>query len=222
MGAFDTFGMLKDRVREGLADSTDSFFTPTEIGLAINEGMWELYKIVHAANVGFFFNTTPETITLSPTTNFYNLTNDFAWIDEITPHDSDTNDMIFYFRDRHDQVFRDLLTLSVNQLFVASGVYYYDVVGNRSMVVVPRPSQSVQIDVYTVQDPTEMELDAAVPPFKPLFRPLIVEYAVRKLKNKEETGEYMSHEKLLGFLFDNASKYIKPRGGTNALVVDEY
>ena len=54
MADFATFGQLKDRVREGLADFTDTFYTSTEIGLATNEGVWEIYKLLQSAHIGFF------------------------------------------------------------------------------------------------------------------------------------------------------------------------
>lgn len=222
MADFATFGQLKDRVREGLADFTDTFFTSTEIGVAINEGVWEIYKLLHAANIGFFFNLTPETVTLGPTTSYYTLTQNFAWIDEIQPVDPDQNTVQFYYKDRHDQGFRDLLQVSSNQLFTSSGTYFYDVVGDRTLIVVPKPTVIFDVLCYLVQDPIEMSLDGDIPPLKPIFRTLAVQYAVRKLKCKEETGDYMSNEKLLGFLLESTSKYIKPRGGTNQLSVETY
>jgi len=223
MADYTTFADMKNRVRDGLADHTDTFFTSTEIGVAINEGQWEIYKILHGANVGFFFNLTPETITLLPSTNYYTLVNQLAWIDEIIADQNGVdNQVMFYYKDRHDQGFRDLLNLSTNQLFVNAGVYYYDVVNDKTLCIVPRPVSQFNVTVYTVQDPPEMSADGDLPSLKVIFRPLVVEYAVRKLKNKEETGEYLSHDKLLAFLLDNTSKYIKPRGGTNQLTVEEY
>jgi len=230
MADFATFGQLKDRVREGLADFTDTFFSSTEIGVAINEGVWEIYKLLHSSNIGFFFNLTPEVIILRPSTNFYTLDNNFAWVDEIVPSvgtginaqfDASSQNM-FYYKDRHDEQFRDMLNTSTNQYFGTNGTYFYDVIVDRTLIVVPRPSQDLQVSVYTVQDPIEMENDGDIPPLKPIFRTLVVQYAVRKLKDKEETGDYMSNEKLLGFLLESTAKYIKPRGGTNQLSVETY
>jgi len=222
MADFATFGDLKNRVREGLADNTDTFFTATEIGVAVNEGVWELYKMLHAANIGFFFNLTPEVITITPSANYYTLTNNFAWVDQIMPVDPNNNALSFYYKDRHDEFFRDLLQAGADQFWTSSGTYFFDVVSDKTIVVVPRPSMTFNVNVYLVQDPIEMSADGDIPPLKTIFRPVVVEYAVRKLKNKEETGEYMSNEKLLAFLLESTSKYVKPRSGTNQLTVEAY
>jgi hypothetical protein len=76
--------------------------------------------------------------------------------------------------------------------------------------------------VFTVQEPVLMSADADVPTIRAIWRPLVVEYAVQKLKGKEETGEYTSNAKLLTFLLENLSKYCGPRGGTNPLSVEGY
>jgi hypothetical protein len=150
------------------------------------------------------------------------LTNNFAWVDEIQPLDPDTNTVQFYYKDRHDEGFRDLLQAQSNQLYTSSGTYFYDVVGDKTLVIVPKPSVTFDVRCYLVQDPVEMSADGDIPPLKPIFRTLCVQYAVRKLKCKEETGEYMSNEKLFAFLLESTSKYIKPRGGTNQLSVECY
>ena len=222
MGSFSTFGDLQDRVKDGLADHTDTFFSPTEIKAALNEGMWEIYKILHAENRGYFFNTTPDVISLTPSTNYYELDPDFAWVDEMVPVNNPNRSIRFMYKSRHDQQFRDLLNISTDDYNTNEDTYYYDVIADKTLVIVPRVPVSMDVNVYLVEDPAEMEDDGDIPPVKVLWCPLLIEYAVRKLKGKEETGEYLSHDKLLVFLLGNLSKYAGPRGGTNALTVEDF
>jgi len=222
MGSFDTFGDLQDRVKDGLADHTDTFFSPTEVKAALNEGMWEIYKILHSENRGYFFNTIPETISLTPNTNYYDLTENFGWVDEMMPVNNPDRSIRFYYKSRHDQEFRDLLNASTDDYYTNENDYFFDVIAEKTLVVAPRVSSTMSVYVYIVQDPAEMETDGETPPLKVLWRPLVIEYAVRKLKGKEETGEYLSHDKLLIFLLGNLSKYAGPRAGTNALTVEDF
>lgn len=222
MANFDTFGDLKNRVRDGLADHRDLFFSEAEIEAALNEGQWEIYKILHTQNQGEFFNATPETITLSNSTNYYALTNDFAAVDEIRPTNDSDRWRRFMFKSRHDQEFRDLLNYPSDILYYDDSLFYFDVVSDKTLIIVPRVMVSLSVQVYTIKQPVEMTLDADTPTLKKIWRPLAIEYAVRKLKNKEETGEYASHEKLLGFLLDNLGKFAGPRAETNSLTVESY
>lgn len=222
MASFATLADLQNRVREGLADSTDTFFSPTEMSAALTEGQWEIYKILHSQNRGYFFNSTPETITLTPSTNYYTLTNDFGWIDEIRPV-ADANRYIhFYYKSRHDQDFRDMLNFPTDQLYPNQDTFYYDVVGNKTFVIAPKITTTFDVEVFIIQDPAEMVSPGDTPALKPLWVPLQIEYAVRKLKGKEETGEYISHDQLMKFLLENLSKFAGPRGGTNQLTVEEF
>jgi len=222
MANWDTFVDLKNRVKDGLADHLDIFFSSEEIGVAINEGQWEIYKIIHSQNRGEFFNVTPETITLTSSTNYYTLTNAFAWVDEIRPTDENQRYRCFLFKSRHDQEFRRLLNDFPNHYFGDSDSFYYDVVGDQTLCIVPRVVSNLGVQVFTVQEPVLMSADADVPTIRAIWRPLVVEYAVQKLKGKEETGEYTSNAKLLTFLLENLSKYCGPRGGTNPLSVEGY
>lgn len=222
MGLYDTFLDLQDRTKDDLADHTDTFFSPNEVMAALNTGLWEIYKVLHSENHGYYFNTTPEIITLDTTTNYYVLTDDFAWVDEIRPQDDSDRQRRFLYKSRHDQEFRDLLNLPTDQLYSNSDQFYYDVVSDKTLVIAPRVTTSMVVEVYPVSEPTEMTLDGDIPPIKKIWRHLVVEYAVRKLKNKEETGEYQSNAQLLAWLLENLSKYAGPRGGTNQLVVEDY
>lgn len=220
--SWETFGDLKNLVKDGLADHTDTFFSDKEVGDSVNEGIWEIYKILHASNRGFFFNTTPESITLAPSTYFYTLTNEFGWVDEIRAKNAPDRSIRFFYQDRHSDLFREMFDFNNDTLYPINGNYYYDVVDNKSLLIVPAPTQSIEVEVFLVQDPTELEDDITPVPMKKLWRPLVIQYAIRKLKNKEETGEYLSTEKLLQFLLENLSKYAGPRGGTNPSTVDDY
>lgn len=222
MGLYDTFSSLQDRVREGLADSTDTFFGPNEFKAALNEGCWEIYKILHSQNRGYFFNTTPESITLTTATAYYTLTNDFGWIDNIVPTNENDRYIRFVWRDRHEDEFKDMLNHPVDYSYPNSDTYYFDIVADKTLAIAPRVNTSLAVDVYLVQEPAEMENPGDVPPLKKIWRHLLVEYAVKKLKGKEETGEYLSHDKLLTFLLENLGKYSGPRSGTNLSVVPEY
>lgn len=222
MASWDTFGDLKELVKDGLADHTDTFFSDKEVGDSVNEGIWEIYKILHATNRGYFFNTTPETITLTPNTFFYTLTNQFGWIDEIRATNQSDRAIRFFYQDRHSDLFREMFDFTNQAYYPLNGNYYFDVVDEKTMIIAPAPSQNLSVEVFIVQEPTELELNADTVPMKKLWRPLVVQYAIRKLKNKEETGEYLSTEKLLQFLLENLSKYAGPRGGTNPMVVDDY
>ena len=42
MANWDTFLDMKNRVKVGLADHLDIFFSIEEVGVAINEGQWEI------------------------------------------------------------------------------------------------------------------------------------------------------------------------------------
>ena len=222
MANWDTFLDMKNRVKDGLADHLDIFFSIEEIGIAINEGQWEIYKIIHSQNRGEFFNIVPETITLTSTSNYYSLLNQFAWIDEIRPIDDEQRYRIFLYKSRHDQEFRRLLNDFPNHFFGDADSFYYDVVGDKTLCIVPRVSMDLVVEVFTVQEPVLMSADIDQPTIRAIWRPLVVEYAIRKLKGKEETGEYTSNDKLLAFLLENLSKYCGPRGGTNQLTVEGY
>jgi len=115
-----------------------------------------------------------------------------------------------------------LLNASTDDYYTNENDYFFDVIAEKTLVVAPRVSSTMSVYVYIVQDPAEMETDGETPPLKVLWRPLVIEYAVRKLKGKEETGEYLSHDKLLIFLLGNLSKYAGPRAGTNALTVEDF
>lgn len=222
MANFDNFGDLKDRVRDGLADHQDTFYSLDELNAAVNEGQWEIYKILHSENRGYLFNTTPEVITMTSTTNFYTLANEFGWVDEIRPTNDADRFRRFYYRSRHDTEFRDYINQPTDNMLSNNETFLYDVVANKTLIIAPRVAQNMSVEVFTVQDPITMTNNADIPQLKVIWRPLLVEYAVRKLKNKEETGEYLSNEKMLGFLLENLSKFAGPRGGTNPMVVDGY
>lgn len=222
MGDYDTLTDMMDRVRDGLADHTDTFFSPTEIRVSVNEGIWEIYKSLHSQNIGMFFVSTPETITIDSTTTYYDLVNDFAWVDEIRPVDPTLRYIKFYFKSRHDDEFRDLFNYPDSVIVSNAGTYFFDIVSNKTLLIVPKVFNSFDVEIYTVQDPVELANPGDIPTLKVIFRPIAVEYAVRKLKGKEETGEYTSHDQLLQFILNNTAKYTAPRGGTNLLMVEEY
>lgn len=221
MAGWDTFGDLKDRVRDNVADHTDRFYSANEIGYAINEGQWELFKLLHSANVGFFFNSTATPLTINSSSDTWDLGKDFASVDEIIPTNDTDKFRKFTFRSRHAEDFRSMLGLPTSQLWDPDE-FFYDVVSDQKLMIVPRPLSSIPLSIYTIDVPPEMTSDSDTPTIKKIFRSWIVEYASIKLKGKEESGEYISHAKLIEFLSTNILTYTRNRGGTNPGVVSEF
>jgi len=219
---FDTVNDLLARLEESLADNTRQFFSLDEELAALNEGMYQLYMIVHAENAGFFFNSTPETLTLQPNQNFYTLTNPFAAIDMIRPTNDDDKFKTFYKMSRKDTAFRMLFQMPTTDVSGTPSEFYFDVVDDRTLVVAPTPLSAFDAEVYRIGEPTDMIAGTGTPPVKRFFCPAIVEYAARKLKGKEETGEYASHESLYKFIVENVSKHTQKRADTNVEYVDAY
>lgn len=227
MGNWTTWGDMKNRVRDGVADYTDTFFSIEEIEAALNDGLKQLYQIVKTHNVGFFFNTTPEVITLTPGVQYYPLTNLFGEVDRIEPVLPENKYKRFIYKNRHKEEFRYLATLGSDVTFGDVDTFYFDVVEEKTLFIVPNVTSSMGVNVWTVQEPANLPIDAngdasTALIVRDLFRPVITQYAIRKLKGKEETGEYTSDETLLSWMFENISKYIEQRVQTNIDHVEEF
>lgn len=215
MADYDTVNDMLDRLHEGLADSQQQYFSPSEEIAALNEGVMQIYQIVDAENKGFFFGTTPETITLNSADNFYALVNEFGSVEEILPSALQNRYKIFERRSRTTPEFRGLFAQRQDTTYADEDRFLFDVVNDKTLVIVPRVQGTMDVDVYTIREPASMVAGAGTPPLKKAFRPLVVEYAVAKLKGKEETGEYTSHQGLFKFMLENLSKYCSPRAHTN-------
>lgn len=100
--------------------------------------------------------------------------------------------------------------------------FLFDVMADKTLWIVPAVTASLIVDVFLIKEPADMVAGTGTPPIKKVWRPLVVEYAALKLKGKEETGEYTSHETLMKFMLENLSKYTGPRAETNATAVDAF
>jgi hypothetical protein len=223
MANYDSFQDLRNRVTDGLADTTGKFFSQSEIDAAINDGVYQIFMLVHSHNIGFFFSATPILVNLLPNVNVYDLGTQFAAIDDVIPANTVDNDKEFLFRSRHSRLFRQYLrSVGGNFNFGQATEYFYDIVGDKSVMVAPAPAIGFAANFFIIGEPADNTDPAQAVPLKRMFRPTVVEYAIRKLKSKEETGEYQSHSQLLTFLMSNLSRFIKPRSLENLDTVDEY
>lgn len=221
MGRYDTFSDLKDRVEDGLKDHTDSFQKRAVIGDALNAGQWNLYMLLHGKNIGMFFNPVPTTITIDSSATTWDVGKAFGSIDAIIAVEDADKYRNFKWCSRHAEEFRMLQSLPVAQLYDPAE-FLYDVVGDQSLMIVPRALTAFDINVYTMDEPPEMSADSDVPTLKLLFREWIIEYALQKLKGQEESGEYTSHAQLVQFLTTNINNYTRQRGNTNNGTVSEF
>jgi hypothetical protein len=221
MSRFATFGDLKDRVEDGLKDHTEGFFSRATIGDAVNEGQWNMYMLLHGINVGLFFDPTPTTLTIDSTSDTWDIGKAIGSVDEIIPVADVDKYRKFIWCSRHADQFREMRSLPANQLYDASA-FMFDVVGNTQVIIVPRPLTAFDINIYTMDEPVEMISDSDSPTLKLIFRQWIIQYAVRKLKGDEESGEYYSHDQLISFLTQNINNYVGRRGGTNNGTVTEF
>lgn len=222
MAGWDTFGDMKNRVRDGIADYTDAFNSVEEIGNAVNEGVFMLHQIMRSLKKGNFFNSTPEEVTISSSGNFVTLTNDIAEIDEIIPKNDADKYIIFERRDRHSEEFRGYLHVRSDEVFGDPVYILFDIVRDKTLIYAPRPASDKVVNVYRIDPPTEMTLDGDTPQPRKEYRPIVVEYAVRKLKAKEESGEHLSNEKLMEFLLENMAKAESQKINTNLDTVDDF
>lgn len=222
MANYDTVNDLIDRLHEALADSSNEFYSEVEEVAALNDGLYQIYQIVHAHHVGFFFDSTPEQITLTPSTNFYSLTDDFGSIASIIPNSDDKKYILFEKTSKSNHRFKVFARQRSDENWGDVDRYLYDVVADKTLWIVPRVTSNMVVDVYTIQEPADMVAGAGTPPIKKIWRPLVVEYAALKLKGKEETGEYTSNETMMKFMLTNLEQYTQPRSEENPEVVEEF
>ena len=221
--SWTTVNDLLDRLHEQLADSQQVFFQPAEELAALNEGMMQLFQIIDSQRAGYYFETTPETITLVPGTKFYPLINDFYSVEEILPQADAERFRTFIRKPRHEEQFRDAFAAATSDdNYGDVDTFYFDVVGDSTLIIVPPTNTSFAVDVYTVREPTMMVAGTGTPPVKLGYRPLIVQYAARKLKSKEENSEYKSDEQLYQFMVTNLEKSATPRAETNRGTVEDF
>lgn len=86
MANYDQVNDLVNRLHERLADDSNQFYDTDEEIAALNDGLYQIFQVVHSHHLNYFFDTTPEQITLSSGTNFYALTNDFAAVAHVVPN----------------------------------------------------------------------------------------------------------------------------------------
>jgi len=161
-----TLGNLRTRVRDIINESTAVFWTDADLNGAINDGVREIAEIARAIQNIDSATTTASTRTVSFT--------GYTVANALYKPSSGTQ----------------LSLIEIDPLkdgnYPTNGTtpqFFWN--ANANIGIEPLPDATYNLDLYVVDEPTDLTVDSQIPVIHPAFRPLIVPYACARAFQKE-------------------------------------